>query len=52
VTRALQWIIASRRLANAAARALARRPALLETLLGVVGDFVPPRAVVPALLRR
>lgn len=52
VTRALQWIIASRRLANGAARSLASRPALLETLLGVVGDFVPPRAVLPALLGR
>jgi flavin-dependent dehydrogenase len=52
VTRALQWIIASRRLANVAARALSRRPALLDTLLGVVGDFVPPRAILPALLGR
>jgi menaquinone-9 beta-reductase len=52
VMRALQWVIGSRRLANGAARLLARRPLLLETLLGVVGDFVPPRAVVSAFLGR
>jgi flavin-dependent dehydrogenase len=52
VTRALQLVIAHRRLANLAARALARRPALLDTLLGVIGDFVPPRALGMALLRR
>jgi menaquinone-9 beta-reductase len=52
VTRALQLVIAHRRLANLAARVLARRPALLDTLLGVIGDFVPPRALGMALLRR
>jgi flavin-dependent dehydrogenase len=41
VTRALQFVIAHRRLANAAARFLQRRPALLATLMGVIGDFVP-----------
>jgi len=45
VTQALQLIIAHRRLANAAARFLQRRPALLGTLMGVIGDFVPPRAI-------
>jgi len=46
VTRALQFIIAHRRLANGAARFLLRRPALLSTLMGVIGDFVPPRALL------
>ena len=45
VTQALQLIIAHRRLANAAARFLQRRPALLATLMGVIGDFIPPRAI-------
>jgi len=45
VTRALQLIIAHRRVANAAAHFLRRRPALLDTLMGVIGDFIPPRAV-------
>jgi flavin-dependent dehydrogenase len=50
VTRALQFVIGRRRLANLACRALARRPALLDALLGVFGDYVPPRAL-PSLLR-
>jgi menaquinone-9 beta-reductase len=41
VTRLLQLVIARRRTANLAARLLARRPALLAALMGVVGDFVP-----------
>jgi len=45
VTRALQLVIAHRRLANAAAHFLRRRPALLATLMGVIGDFIPPRAI-------
>jgi geranylgeranyl reductase family protein len=45
VTQALQLIIAHRRLANAAARFLRRQPALLSTLMGVIGDFIPPRAL-------
>jgi len=45
VTQALQVIIAHRRLANGAARFLQRRPALLGTLMGVIGDFIPPRAI-------
>ena len=49
VTRALQFLIRHRRLANLACRALARRPAALDTLLGVFGDYVPPRALVGAL---
>jgi menaquinone-9 beta-reductase len=49
VTRAVQFLIAHRSLANLAARVLARRPALLDLLLGVLGDFVPPRALVAGL---
>ena len=45
VTQALQLVIAHRRLANAAARFLQRRPTLLGTLMGVIGDFVPARAI-------
>jgi flavin-dependent dehydrogenase len=45
VTRGLQFVIGHRRLANLACRALARRPALLDALLGVFGDFVPPGAL-------
>ena len=50
VTRAVQVLIAHRRLANAVARWLARRPAALAALLGVIGDFVPPRALPRALV--
>ena len=46
VTQALQFVIAHRRLANGAARFLQRRPALLSALMGVIGDFVPPRALL------
>lgn len=49
VTRALQLLIAHRRLATTAARWLARRPTALAALLGVIGDFVPPRALLRAL---
>ena len=51
VTRALQFVIAHRRLANLAARVLQRRPALLRTLMGVIGDFVPPRTLLCARTR-
>jgi menaquinone-9 beta-reductase len=47
----LQLVIARRWLANRVAHALARRPALLDVLMGVIGDFVPPRALAAALLR-
>jgi hypothetical protein len=52
VTRGIQLIIARRGLANMAARALARRPALLDTLMGVIGDFIPPRELLSRALRR
>jgi flavin-dependent dehydrogenase len=42
VTRLLQLVIQRRRLADLVAHALARRPALLGALMGVIGDFVPP----------
>jgi geranylgeranyl reductase family protein len=53
VTRGIQMLIASRGFANAAVHALARRPALLDALMGVIGDFVPPGALLSReLLRR
>ena len=52
VTRALQTVIGHRRLANLACRALARRPAVLDTLLGVLGDYVPPRALLSVVSGR
>jgi geranylgeranyl reductase family protein len=52
VTRGLQLLIARRRLCNLAAHVLARRPALLDTLLGVFGDFVPPRELFRSTLFR
>jgi len=51
-TRALQFVVARRGLANLTARVLVRSPALLDLLLGVVGDYVPPRALLqPARFR-
>jgi len=49
VAQALQFLIARRRLANLAAGFLQRRPALLSMLMGVIGDFVPPRELLRAL---
>jgi flavin-dependent dehydrogenase len=46
VTLILQRVIARRTLSVAAARLLARRPAHLARLMGVLGDFVPPRALL------
>lgn len=52
LTRVLQTVIRRRPLADLAARALARRPALLDALMGVLGDYVPPRALLrPAAFR-
>lgn len=51
VTVLLQHVIARRSLAVAAARLLAGRPQHLSRLMGVLGDFVPPRALLaPAFL--
>jgi flavin-dependent dehydrogenase len=52
VTHALQILITHRRLANLAARLLVRRQRLLDLLLGVLGDFVPARAILPGILAR
>ena len=49
VTRALQFLIGHRRLANVTCRTLARRPHVLDALLGVFGDYVPPRALLSLL---
>jgi len=46
LARALQLAIRHRALANAVAHVLARRPRLLETLMGVIGDFIPPRELL------
>ncbi|MBI2154608.1 MAG: NAD(P)/FAD-dependent oxidoreductase [Candidatus Rokubacteria bacterium] len=46
VTRFLQVVIGRRWLANLVAHRLARRPDLLSLLMGVIGDFVPPRALL------
>ena len=51
VTVILQHVIARRALSVAAARLLASRPAHLSRLMGVLGDFVPPGALLsPAFL--
>jgi flavin-dependent dehydrogenase len=52
VTRGIQALIARRGLANMAAHFLARRPALLDALMGVIGDFVPPRELLSHAFRR
>ena len=46
LTHGLQLVIRHRRLANLTARLLTRRPVLLDTLLGTIGDFVPPGALL------
>ena len=51
VTSALQFVISHRGLANLTAHVLAQRPGLLDVLLGVIGDFVPPKALVTGLVR-
>jgi flavin-dependent dehydrogenase len=50
LTRALQAVIGHRRLANLVAHGLAARPRVLAALLGVIGDYVPPRALPRLLL--
>jgi flavin-dependent dehydrogenase len=50
VTRVLQGVIGRRHLANLAARWLAARPRVLTALLGVIGDYLPPRALPRLLL--
>jgi flavin-dependent dehydrogenase len=50
LTRGLQAVIGRRRLANLVAHWLAARPRVLAALLGVIGDYVPPRALPRLLL--
>jgi geranylgeranyl reductase family protein len=52
VIRGIQLLIARRGLANLAARARARRPVLIRTRMGVIGDFVPPGELFKQALRR
>lgn len=52
LVRALHVVVGRRRLANLAAHLLASRPAVLDALLGVAGDYVPPRALLGALRAR
>jgi menaquinone-9 beta-reductase len=52
VSRGIQLLISRRGPADVAARALARRPALLGVLMGVIGDFVPPGELLKEALRR
>src|SRR5262245_21294299 len=52
VTLGLQFLIRRRRLADRAAHAIAGHPRLLEALMGVIGDFVPPRELLrPSVFR-
>jgi menaquinone-9 beta-reductase len=52
LTHALQLVIRHRRVANLTAHVLARSPALLDIVLGAIGDFVPPGALLsPRRLR-
>ena len=52
LTHALQLVIRHRTAANLAARMFARRPLLLDALLGAIGDFVPAGALLdPRTLR-
>jgi flavin-dependent dehydrogenase len=52
VTRALQFVIAHRWTANPTAHALATRQPLLDLLLGIFGDFIPPRTLLSTILGR
>jgi menaquinone-9 beta-reductase len=52
VTHVVHFLISHRALANLTARLLAHRPSLLDLLLGVLGDFVPPRALGSGVLAR
>jgi menaquinone-9 beta-reductase len=52
VTRALHAIIGRRWLANLTCHLLARRPGIVDAMLGVFGDYVPPRALAATLSAR
>jgi len=49
LTRAIQFIVRRRWAANLTATFLLRRPDVLDLLLGVVGDYVPPGALLSGL---
>lgn len=49
LTRAIQFAIRRRWAANLMATVLERRPGLLDLLLGVIGDYVPPRTLLPGV---
>jgi flavin-dependent dehydrogenase len=51
LARLLQTVIGRRWFANRVGRALAQRPHVLDVVMGVLGDYVPPRAILSALLR-
>lgn len=46
VERAVSWAVARPRVFDHVARRLAARPAMADLLVGVTGDFVPPRHVL------
>jgi len=46
LNRMLQFLVRRRWAANRCARLLGARPALLDAVLGVIGDFVPARALL------
>jgi len=53
IERAIAWAIARPALLDRVAQRLARRPGLADLLVGVTGDFVPPRTVLrPSYLLR
>ena len=49
LTHTIQFLIRRRRVANLAASLLEGQPGLLDALLGVIGDYVPPSALWRAL---
>jgi flavin-dependent dehydrogenase len=46
LTEAIQFLLGRRWAANLMASLLERRPELLDVLLGVIGDYVPPRILL------
>jgi flavin-dependent dehydrogenase len=52
VTRAIQFVVRRRWAANLTASLLVRRAGLLDLLLGVAGDYVPPAALLRGALGR
>jgi flavin-dependent dehydrogenase len=50
LTRLLQFVIGRRWLANLVAHWLHRRPDVLGLLMGIIGDFVPPRVLLSSRL--